>query len=305
MTKFIRISGLKDVSSPGLDGHRYALSFEIGEERSGTFQPQGSQSVTITTSGTLQAVWGLTNSQVADASATAAATIITDVASRGGLGQLEPIQLNTYTASKQPPSVPRAIAGTLIPIPDRPKPIPKPERFSILSEDISELRDQINTLSNALIGGRLLELPQERAILDVYKSADTQEAFRHRVQSLAGICVAINKSALGSALGKQSTTEVGSIILLQEYVEKVAGNESAAKVCNVLKNVNELRKGYPAHGDNTDKFLHAHDFFGQTYPIQDYPTAWDAILGAYLRAMKVLLEVLASERNKNAKKTGI
>jgi hypothetical protein len=247
--------------------------------------------------------WGQTsNAPVEDASASAASTIITDIASRGALSELEPIQLNTYTASRQPPTAPRATAGALIPIPERPEPIPQPERFSILSEDISELRDQINTLTKALIGGRLLELPQERAILDIYKSAETQEEFRHRVQSLAGICVAINKSVVGNTLGKQSTADVGSISLLQEYLEKVAGTESASNVCNVLKNINELRKGYPAHGDNTDKFLYAHDFFGLTYPIEDYPTAWDAILGAYLRAMKALLDVLVSERSKkNAK----
>jgi len=300
VTRFVRISDFKDVSPPELDGHRYDLSFEIGELINGDFSTQVTQEVTITTSGTLEAVWDLTDSEVAEASAMAAAPIIASIASRSALNQLEHIELNTYTASRQPPIDPCATPGTLIPIPEHPHPMPQAAGLSFLSCDISELRDQINALSNDLIGGRLLELPQERAILDVYKSAETQEEVRYRVQALAGVCVAINKSRLGTFLGKQSTTEVGSITLLQEFLEKKVGPDDASKVCSALKNINELRKGYPTHGDNTDKFLHAHDFFGIPYPIEDYATAWEKILETYWRAMEMLRDILASKRNKNA-----
>ncbi|MEJ1380700.1 MAG: hypothetical protein RPT95_06995 [Candidatus Sedimenticola sp. (ex Thyasira tokunagai)] len=302
MTKFLHIDNIAEVTPPGLDGHQYQLKYDVGEMVSGVFQPIESRQTTITTSGTLQAVWGLSDTQVAESSATAAASIITTVASRDALDELQPIQLNTFTVAKAPPTGPKASPGALIPIPESPESKPTPPTFSILSDDIAEIRDQINALANALLGGRLLELPQERAILDIYKPAVTAEEFRNRVQSLAGICVAINKNIVGTHLGKSSTKGVGSIVLLEELLSSFNGSKEAAAVCGVLKNINELRKGYPTHVDNTDKFLSAHDFFKIEYPIENYEAAWDAILGGYFRSMEKLRDILGKERQKTVSK---
>lgn len=160
---------------------------------SGKFRSDESGQTTITTSRTLQSVWGLSDKQIAASSSAAAASVITNVASRNALDELQSIQLNTFTASKSPPSGPQAGPGALIPIPKSSASKPTQPTSSILSDDIAEIRDQINALASDLLGGRLLELPQERAILDVYKPAVTAEEFRNRVQSLAGICVAIKK----------------------------------------------------------------------------------------------------------------
>lgn len=74
--------------------------------------------------------------------------------------------------------------------------------------------------------------------------------------------------------------------------------DRAAAVCSVFKNINELRKGYPTHVNNTDKFLPAHDFLRVSYPIDNFEAAWDAILGKYFRAMKDMRDILAEERKK-------
>ena len=33
MSKFLKIGDIKEITLPGLDGHRYRLSFEVGEQR--------------------------------------------------------------------------------------------------------------------------------------------------------------------------------------------------------------------------------------------------------------------------------
>jgi hypothetical protein len=247
MSKFIHITNIRDITPAGLDGHQYRLSFDIGNVSSGTFISEQSTNVTVTTSGTLQTVWGQTDSQIAQSSANTAVAMITSAASQGPISQLQPINLNTFTAPKQPVELPLAVPGALIPIPNQPEETMKPSRFSLLSDDIAEIRDQINAVTKVVLGGRLLELPQERAILDVYKPAATADEFRSRVQSLAGICTALNKPLLGTKLNLQTVTDVGSISLLERFLRTIASPEEVCAVCDVLKNINELRKGYPTH----------------------------------------------------------
>lgn len=298
MKKFLRVNDLKEITPSGLDGHRYLLSIDVGEVSDGVFNPADTRQVTITSSGTLQAVWGQDDVQIAESSATAATTLILGLAGEGKLDEATKINLNTYTAPEIPPSTPKAIAGTIFPIPEQVVEKEQMVQFSFLSDDISEVRDQINALARNLLGDKLLELPQERAILDVYKPANSAEEFRNRVQSLAGISTSINKAIIGKELTKDKTSDIGSIVLLEELLTKFSNSQSASDVCGILKNINELRKGYPAHGDNTDKFLMAHDFFRIIYPIDDFPASWESILGAYFKAMRGLREILSSERDR-------
>lgn len=298
MKKFLRVNDLKEITPSGLDGHRYLLSIDVGGVIDGVFKPTDTRQVTVTSSGTLQAVWGQDDTQLAESSATAATSLILRLASEGKIDEASKIDLNTYTAPEVPPASPKAIAGTILPIPEQ---ITKREDamlFSFLSGDISEVRDQINALARNLLGEKILELPQERAILDVYKPAQSAEEFRSRVQSLAGISTSLNKLVIGKELGKNKTNDIGSIILLEELLTKFSDKIQASSVCMVLKNINELRKGYPAHGDNTDKFLDAHDFFRISYPVKDHQSSWESILGAYFKAMKELREILSMERSK-------
>jgi hypothetical protein len=299
MTKFIRINKLEEISSPGLGGHRYLLSFDVGEMSGNVFKPIDSRHATVTSSGTLQAVWGQNDSQMRQSAATAATSfILTTVASQGSLDDLEIIKLTTYSAPETPPKGPQALPGAIIAVPEREAVKEERPNMSFLSDDIAEVRDQINALSRDMFGGRLLELPQERAILDIYKPAESPEEFRSRVQSLAGMCTAVNKKLIGQHLKKDLTTRDGILMLLEELLTSLCGSLQATEVCNILKNINHLRKGYPAHGDYIDKFLPAHDFFQVPYPITDFAAAWDEILGGYFHAMKSLSQILADNRSK-------
>jgi hypothetical protein len=302
MAKHLRFNSLSPIQAPSLDGHRYELRFDVGELVNGTFEPLETYKMPVTVSGTVQEIWQQSDTQVAATAASSAAHIITDVASSGRLGDLKEVNLTTYTVPREPPPPLRVGPDTLIPIPEAPTVEQPGGRISFLSEDISAERDHVNALSGDLYGERLLELPQERAILDVYKPTRTQEEFRSRVASIATICTAINKDLLRRELGTDAATNAGSLTLLDAFLKKIATVDQATSVCGPLKNINHLRKGFPTHGDNTDQFLPAHDFFKLKYPIEDYAAAWDTLLGAYLNAMKSLRNILSDERSRQSAK---
>jgi hypothetical protein len=199
MAKHLRFNSLIPIEARGLDGHKYELRFNVGELINGTFKPVETYKMPVTVSGTLQAIWQQSDAQIAGTAASAAADIITNVASSGGLGDLKEVNLTTYTAPRETPPALRVGPGTLIPIPEAPTVERPVGRISFLSDDISDVRDQVNALSRDLYGERLLELPQERAILDVYKPTRTPEEFRSRVASIATICTAMNMGPAAEA----------------------------------------------------------------------------------------------------------
>jgi hypothetical protein len=304
MAKYLRFNSLNPIEAHSLDGHKYELRFDVGELINGTFKPLETYKMPVMVSGTLQAIWQQSDTQVAATSASAAARIITDAASSGRLGDLKEVNLTTYTAPREPPPALRVGPDTLIPIPEAPTVEQPAGTISFLSDDISDVRDHVNALSRDLYGERLLELPQERALFDVYKPSRNPEEFRSRVASMATLCTAINKGLLRRKLGPDAPGDEGSLILLDAFLKKIATIEQATSVCGPLKNINHLRKGFPTHGDNTKQFLPAHDFFKLTYPIEDYAAAWDTLLGAYFTAMKSLRDILRDERSRQLAKPG-
>jgi hypothetical protein len=174
------------------------------------------------------------------------------------------VNLTTYTAPRKPPPALHVGPDALVRIPEAPTVEQPTGTISFLSDDISDVRDQVNALSLDLYVERLLELPQERAILDVYKPTRTPEEFRSRVASIATICTAMNIVLLRRKLGTDAPADAGSLMLLDAFLKKIATVEQATSVYGPLKNINHLRKGFPTHGDNADQFLRAHDFFKLT-----------------------------------------
>ena len=122
--------------------------------------------------------------------------------------------------------------------------------ISFLSDDISGVRDNVNALSRDLYGDRLLELPQERAILDVYKPTRTEEEFRNRLASIATICTAINMDLLRNKLVTDAPAKTGSLTLLATFLKNIATVEQVTSVCGPLKNINHLRKGRKPCGNS-------------------------------------------------------
>jgi len=315
MARFLRINSLCDISPPDLDGHIFRLSLDVGEFVGAEFVPKMSNDFDVTISGTLQAVWGIPDAQLAPPTGSVAAATVVDRVSQGTPNPFEPLRLTTFSAPSKPPDYRIATPGALIPIPDfEHKVEPKGTSMQItsLSDDISAVRDNINTLTKDLLGERLLELPQERPLIDMYREAQTAEQYSSRIQSLAGLVIAINKAALLKSLGGQKTKEIAAkhqiadpnqlapLVLLEELLTLYSDANRAKMITGVFKRLNQLRQGFPAHGDNADKVLQAHDFFKLRYPVEDFATAWDTILGKYFEAMKEFLKVISDYRHKIA-----
>jgi hypothetical protein len=142
MAKHLRFNSLNPIQAPGLDGHKYELRFDVGELIDGTFKPLETYKMPVTVSGTLQAIWQQSDTQVAATSASVAARIIADAASSGGLGDLKEVKLTTYTAPREPPPALRVGPDTLIPIPEAPTVEQPAGRISFLSDDISDVRSR-------------------------------------------------------------------------------------------------------------------------------------------------------------------
>ncbi len=293
--KFLRFAALREITPSGMDGHRYRVAFEVGEKRGDHFHPLQGREMDVHASGTLQAVWGKSDSQMSAYSGTSAASHVLDLARKNSLGALdEPLLLNTYTAPKVPPESPRFEPGVLIPLDDAPS-TPEPRALSFLSEDVSELRDQINALSKDLWGGRLLLLSQERPLFDMYKSAGTAEEFRTRVQSLGIIAKDLDRPLLRQVARITSDVQIGVFVLLGKAIETLPSAGSSEAICTPLKQLNNLRQGYPTHGDNAKLFLEAHRYFGLSYPVTSFSEAWESVLAKYFESVRALRDVLSAE----------
>ena len=296
MAKFIKILELKDITPHDLDGCKYRLKYEIGEGDARSFQSEIPGSIEIEVSRTLQTVWGVTDNELQ----TISGSLAVDNILQDPYGEHTSITLNTFTAHRTPPKRPQFEIGELVPVPaQRAVDASLEERMaqiSFLAVDISEIRDQINAISKHVIGERVLELPQERAIIEMYKPVQTSEEFTNRLTSLAGLITAINKDAIKKHRGLQSDDTRGSILLLEDLLTHFSNSNDAKSVCDILKQINYLRQGYPVHGDNVDKVLPAHDFFGLSYPINDYGAAWEIIIRRYFEAMKNMLQIFVAQR---------
>jgi len=281
--KAIRIVEVKEITPADFDGRKFQLGFSIGDISKGNFVPQHDHKVTFTTSGTLEAVWGQSATEMSSTASALATDLIVDAAGQGTLNELKPIHLDTYSAPHEPPTDRFVVPGQIFEIPTGSVPlVQKPPSWSFLGEDISEIRDHINAISRDLLGGQLLKLPEERALFDMYKEVSTRDDFMNRVQSLAGLTVACNKELLGKILSISESNDNGSLILLEKFLTTHSNESRAKEISDVFKNLNFLRQGYPTHADRD---LRAFDFFEIGYPVHDYAAAWERILNKYFEAL--------------------
>ena len=292
MAKYIKFVSINERVPSRIDGIEFKYTFELGTLTGDAFIAEHRYVLDIQASGTLQAVWRVSNEQMARIAAALATPYVLELAREDRLSELSPFKLNTYTAPKAPPEEPRVEAGTVQAVLAA-LPSSAQESMSFLSEDISEVRDQINALAKSLWGDRILLLSQERPLLDMYKNAKSAEDFRARIQSLGIIIKDLNRAALAKASGVADPKDIGDFILLERALSSIATASEATDIGTTFKQINYLRQGYPTHGDNADKFLQAHKHFGLPYPIADFSAAWEVILGKYFGAMKATRSLLS------------
>ena len=208
------------------------------------------------------------------------------------LSQSEELFLHTGNAETSCPFDPNRVedpSGATLEIAQTGKPLMGDPTFLQLASRIIDTRDNINALFHDKHGDKLIAVREERDLLQLFRDATSPEEFFYRVCALANAATGLNVPKLRNLTGV-TDTQVKSIKLLETYLSQHSMQEW--KVIETLRAINNLRQGYPVHGDRSDGVLHAHKYFGLTYPVSDHSHAWRSILLSYLDSLERLLEKL-------------
>ena len=206
------------------------------------------------------------------------------------LTERESIELNSTNTQTEQPFIPSRIknsigANVLINLPDK-------ANLSITNEitlaaKIIDTRDNINALFKNSHKDNLLQLHQERNLLELFRSTSSQEEFVYRLTSLANLATSLNNDVLRKITDIQDT-KIKSIGLLEEYLKKEQFEDSDRAIL-VLRQINKLRQCYPVHGDQVQGVIEAYKFFNIEYPVTDFSDAWKVLLLNYFEALNLIL----------------
>ncbi|MBL4898776.1 MAG: hypothetical protein JKX76_03895 [Colwellia sp.] len=157
-----------------------------------------------------------------------------------------------------------------------------------LAATIIETRDYINTFFKEGYNQKLIKLDQERNLLDLFKTANSEEELSHRTASLAQLSRSFNVKVLRELTG-EIDKQKRSVELLGIFLKSKSIQDE--KITKTLQCIGRIRTGYPVHTDaNTIKGL---AYFGIDYPIKDYNDAWVTLLKKYLEILLLLKEIVA------------
>jgi hypothetical protein len=160
-----------------------------------------------------------------------------------------------------------------------------------LAAAIIESRDTINAIFHSKHGEKLLQLNEERNLLDFFKTAKSEEEFSHRISSLAEVSRNLNIKVLRK-LTNETDTKLGSVALLDKLLTSLGIQEKSTT--EILRNIGRVRQGYPVHTDISG-VIQGCKFFGLKYPVEDYENTWTSLLNFYLKSLKQLYEILADK----------
>jgi hypothetical protein len=166
---------------------------------------------------------------------------------------------------------------------------------SQLGSLIVDNRHFINTIFLEKYGELLLTLPQERNLVDFFKTANSEDEFGMRVISLGSNAREMNISILRS-LTQTPDPKVGSVQLLKNFL--TPRMEEPDSIIKPLQCFGRLRSGYPTHVDRAD-VVGAYRYFGLPYPAADFAKCWNTLLNHYLQVLVALKNVLLSEYGVN------
>lgn len=259
-----------------------------------------SSTILVGISGTLAASWNIKGDNLRKILFEVAKRHIKEKAEEKTLDGKSEIQLTTYNAPNRCPFNPDRInidfekpMNVIIP---NNNPVAVAEPTSVASQ-IIDLRDSINAIFGEKFKGRILSLPQERHLVELFKDCNDHEAFAYRVASIGGLSTAINSSDLKKyvAVGKdQKPLNILGLFLRRECYPQ----EKANKIMDTLKNFNNLRRMYPVHTDRSNGVLMAHEYFNLEYPIKDHVLSGRRLLLVYRSTLELLLELLKLSDNK-------
>jgi hypothetical protein len=155
---------------------------------------------------------------------------------------------------------------------------------------IVELRDQINAVFKEKFGLNLLNLNEERSVINLFKISRDRESFHYWLNSFGEMSRLISAIILRSLTGI-ADTQTGSVQLLKEFAIK--NGHVDLKIVEYLTKLGHLRQGYPTHTDN-ERVIQAHRFFQFNYPIQsqEFDAATVKLLEIYKDALQELFDFI-------------
>jgi hypothetical protein len=157
---------------------------------------------------------------------------------------------------------------------------------NIIADTIIELRDNINALVYSKHTENLLNLVQERNILNLFRKIDNREQFAYAISTLGNLVTDMNTKLLRK-ITYNYDEETKSLRLLELFIESIDIEQN--QLIKVLKTINRIRQGFPVHSDKTGIIQNLKKF-GIDYPIIDYDTTWQILLEKYNIALTELLE---------------
>ncbi len=266
--------------------------------------------IVIGISGTLNSMWGLSENNLRKVLFEYGKRHVETMISEGTLANQTELQLTTFGAPAQCPFDPDRIDLFF----DSPleysfsseNPLSNAEPTSIAFQ-IVDLRDSINAIFGEQFKGRLLTLPQERHLVELFKSCDGNEEFAYRIASLGGLSTSIESKTMKATHRKSKSEpkkpnekvskrqgELKPLGLLGGFLRDRYSIDKTNEVMDVLQNFNKLRRMYPIHTDSAKGVLEAYRFFEIEYPISDHNYVWQKLLEKYRDCLKILLDLLKS-----------
>lgn len=137
---------------------------------------------------------------------------------------------------------------------------------------------------------RLLTLPQERYLLDLFLECSTREEFHSRVASLAGLSSSFKMSELRERL--ENDEFGGSIDATAEFLRMHFPSDDVNTFLDTISHLNRLRRMFPIHTDTASGVMEAFEFFDIQYPPSDFENAWETLLHRYCEALEELISLI-------------
>jgi hypothetical protein len=283
------------------DGLDYELSYSIVDTDLVGKPEEESQTrhgtIRVGISGTLSSCWDIDQEELRKVLFEYGQRRIVDKVLESTLGGREELELTTANTPTKCPFDPariKVLFDSAMEFPLQPEPNIATGHFPETAADIIDLRDNINALFGERFKGRLLDLPQERFLLELFLTCTRREDLAFRIAALGALALSIRSSDLCKILGGQENSK--PLNLLGAFLREKFGETEASEIMEPLKRLNHLRRMYPVHSDRADGVMKAFEYFGIVYPVRDFSVAWKTLVESYRATLRRLLHLLRGNR---------
>jgi len=165
------------------------------------------------------------------------------------------------------------------------------ESFDVASSIIM-IRDTINSLYRFKFNENLLEIDEEKSLLELFRSATNKEEFSYRITALGSLAANMNVPSLRERTGIVDK-QVKSIKLLESFLnlnQDKNDNTNKEELVDVIRNLYNMRHGYPVHSDKIRIVIESYKFFEIDYSNPNYKSDYLRLKSEYDKALRKLLE---------------